>query len=103
MGRAMQREDMPQAGGLLAARLSQKRELHICVRLVNMFNPAAVNLKQEPNFFEDLKKETEAEAKKFGKLVACHVSQNQPNGRVYLKFKNADQAQACQLAFDKRW
>eukprot|EP01017_Pseudomicrothorax_dubius_P025994 TRINITY_DN2866_c0_g2_i2.p1 TRINITY_DN2866_c0_g2~~TRINITY_DN2866_c0_g2_i2.p1 ORF type:complete len:152 (-),score=27.02 TRINITY_DN2866_c0_g2_i2:271-726(-) len=44
-----------------------------CILLVNMFNPADVNLSADPEFFSDLRDEVEEECKKYGNVEKVFV------------------------------
>lgn len=65
-----------------------------CVLLSNLFDPNQVNLKDDPDFFEDTKDDVFDECSNFGKVEKIYVDQLSKDGNVWVKFANKDVAAA---------
>lgn len=73
------------------------------VVLNNMFLPKDANLQEDPDFFLDLSDDVRDECRKFGSVEKVWINEKNLDGKVWIKFAQADQAQAAFNALNGRY
>merc|ERR1719336_1851410 len=71
--------------------------------LQNMFTPAAVNLRKDPRFYEEIREDTHDECAKFGKVLHVTVDPRGATGLIYVLYETPQQRMAAELALNGRW
>merc|ERR1719384_2415062 len=71
--------------------------------LQNMFTPAAVNLRKDPKFYEEIREDTHDECAKFGKVLHVTVDPRGSTGLIYVLYENPQQRGAAEMALNGRW
>ena len=69
------------------------------ILLSNLFEPSEVNLKEDPDYFNDVRRDVLDECNSLGTVEAIRVDSNS-KGNVWIKFAD-DNAQAAKLAVAK--
>lgn len=100
----LNRDVRPQEGGVTTYTDSSGSVQTPCLLLSNLFDPAQVNLKEDPNFYSDTKQDVFEECSNFGKVEGVWVDQHS-QGNVWVKFANNNwQASKAALAqLNGRW
>jgi RNA-binding protein 39 len=70
--------------------------------LANMFDPASVDLKVDPDFYDDVEEDVAQECARHGLVVGAIVDRNASDGRVIVKFGGAAAAASAQIALHGR-
>ena len=75
-----------------------------CVLLSNLFDPASINIHEEPDFYRDTKEDVTNECSNFGKVEKVFVDQTS-TGNVWVKFENNNwqAARASVEGLNGRW
>merc|ERR1712194_449359 len=71
--------------------------------LHGMFNPAQVNLQNDPEFFHDIEGDVEQECRKYGSVQKVWPDQASNKGDVWVRFADTTSSSNCQRALDRRW
>lgn len=71
--------------------------------LHGMFNPAQVNLQNDPEFFNDIEADVEQECRKYGSVQTVWPDQSSNKGDVWVRFADTTSSANCQRALDRRW
>merc|ERR1719498_2024853 len=71
--------------------------------LKNMFDPATVDLAEDPDFFTDVQEDVTEECGKHGPVAQVHVDKTSPDGQVLVKFTTPQGAMAASIAMGGRW
>jgi len=71
------------------------------ISVVNMFDPAQVDLVKDPKFFEEIEEDVVEECKKYGGVVRIHVDQK--TGHVTLMFRDFLGRQKAESMLSNRW
>lgn len=71
--------------------------------LQNMFAPAAVNLRKDPRFYEEIREDTHDECTKFGKVLHVTVDPRGSTGLIYVLYETPQQRGAAEMALNGRW
>ncbi len=75
-----------------------------CVLLSNLFDPASVNISEEPNFYRETREDVMNECSNFGKVEQVFVDESS-TGNVWVKFANSNwqAARAAVEGLNGRW
>ena len=75
-----------------------------CVLLSNLFDPSAVNLSVEPNFYRETREDVTNECSNFGKVDKVQVDESS-TGNVWVRFSNNNwqAARAAVEGLNGRW
>jgi HIV Tat-specific factor 1 len=71
--------------------------------LKGMFDPSSAEVKNDPEFYKELKKDIREEVEKIGPIEVLTVFENNPQGVVAIKFQEPEDAEACIKKMDGRW
>jgi hypothetical protein len=82
----------PQTGGIPTTQSN-------CLLLSNLFDPTLVNLKEDPNFYNDTRDDVYSECSKNGKIEKIWLDENSA-GNIWIKFAN-NNYQAAKNTYDK--
>jgi HIV Tat-specific factor 1 len=71
------------------------------VVIKNMFHPNEA--REDPNFFDDLKRDVEMECSKLGPITSIKIFEYNPEGVVIVKFESTLSAEKCVQKMNGRW
>ncbi|OXB71269.1 UNVERIFIED_CONTAM: hypothetical protein H355_003276 [Colinus virginianus] len=66
-------------------------------------HPADVDLERDPDFFLDIQEDVKEECEKFGEVQRVWIDQKNVDGKVWVKFSDADKARAAFAALHGRY
>jgi RNA-binding protein 39 len=90
------------ASQVSAARMQAGMLSQNVISLTNMFDPASVDLKEDPDFYDDVEEDVAEECSRHGLVVGAIVDRNASDGRVMVKFGGGAAAASAQAALHGR-